>query len=313
MPEVVNVDNFARAESNLMFSRLLADGTLGAWTHYRHLSPLDQQPIIRQNRDTLYSAAIVDVAHGATLTIPPIVPPRYLSVMVVNQDHYIPEIFHDAGTYALSADHLGTRYVMLGARILVDPADADDVAEVNALQDQLGLSSDSDEPFIVPDYDEASHVATRTSLIELSRGIADFRGAFGRQDEVSPVRHLLGCASGWGGLPSHEAHYLNVDPQLPVGDYSLNMADVPVDAFWSISVYNAEGYFEPNPFGLNNLNSVTAIPDPNGSTTVWFGSEPKGRKNFLPIMEGWNFLVRLYRPRPEAVNGGWRLPELSAQ
>lgn len=54
-----------------MFSRMLADsGGLGRWVHYREPAPLDHQTIIRLNRDTLYSQAIVDVTGGAELTVP---------------------------------------------------------------------------------------------------------------------------------------------------------------------------------------------------------------------------------------------------
>jgi hypothetical protein len=53
-------------------------------------------------------------------------------------------------------------------------------------------------------------------------------------------------AAGWGGLPDREASYIGVEPQLPVGECKLTVRDVPVDGFWSVSVYNAEGYFEPN-------------------------------------------------------------------
>ncbi len=52
--------------------------------------------MIRQNRDTLYSSAIVDISARATLTLPD-AGDRYLSVMVVNKDHYINRILHDLG------------------------------------------------------------------------------------------------------------------------------------------------------------------------------------------------------------------------
>ena len=66
---------------------------------------------------------------------------------------------------------------------------------------------------------------------------------FGARGDVDPVRHLIGCAAGWGGLPTSEATYIGVDPKVPVGDYELVFMDVPVDAFWSVSVYNARGFF----------------------------------------------------------------------
>ena len=308
----VNIDNFAQAETALMFQRLAADaGGLNAWIHYRVPAPLDHQPIIRQNRDTLYSAAIVDVSQGGMLTLPE-TDGRYLSAMIVNQDHYIPSIFHDAGQHELSRDQIGTDYALVAVRILVDPGDSADVARVNQLQDQLLLSLNSSTPFEPAPYDEASLVATRLPLLTLAAGLPDFRRAFGPADVVDPLRHLVATAAGWGGLPETEAHYVNVYPQLPVGEYLLRLVDVPVDAFWSISLYNAAGYFEPNELGVNNINSVTATPEEDGSVVVHFGLRSAGKANFLPIMEGWNLLIRLYQPRAEVLDGTWQPPAIRA-
>src|ERR1700735_4991097 len=77
----------------------------------------------------------------------------------------------------------------------------------------------------------------------------------------------------------------------------------PVDAFWSVSVYNAEGYFEPNDRNANTLNSITAQRETDGSVIVHFGGCDDDRTNCLPIVEGWNYLVRLYRPHPEVIDG----------
>jgi hypothetical protein len=38
----------------------------------------------------------------------------------------------------------------------------------------------------------------------------DAQADFGRKADVDPVRHLLGTAWGWGGLPEEEAYYINV-------------------------------------------------------------------------------------------------------
>jgi len=95
-----------------------------------------------------------------------------------------------------------------------------------------------------------------------------------------------------------------------VGSYELTVGDVPVDGFWSISVYNAEGYFEPNEQGAYSVNSVTATPNDDGTTTVRFGDHPDGAVNVIPVPEGWNYLIRLYRPRPEVLDGSWTFPTL---
>ena len=102
MSEFVNVDNFVRAETARMFEGTLAhSGGINRWVHLREPVPLDRQTVIRMNRDTLYSAAVVDISRGATLTIPDI-GERYMSVMVVNEDHFINRVVHAPGAHALT-------------------------------------------------------------------------------------------------------------------------------------------------------------------------------------------------------------------
>jgi hypothetical protein len=306
----VNVDNFVRAETDRMFASLLERcAGVNRFDHARAPAPIDQQPVIRMNRDTLYSYAVVDISEGATVSIPD-GGDRYVSVMVVNEDHYINRVFHEAGEYAVTVEEFDTPWVAVVARILVDPADEQDAAAVNALQDQLRVEARSSSTFAPPEYDAATLQGTRTALLELARGLDRFDGAFGARDAVDPILHLLGTAAGWGGLPGDEAQYVGVEPKLPVGEYSLTVGDVPVDGFWSISVYNADGFFEPNDRNAYSVNNVTATSNDDGSVTVHFGGCGDERPNCLPIMDGWNYTVRLYRPRPEILDGSWTFPGL---
>ena len=90
--------------------------------------------------------------------------------------------------------------------------------------------------------------------------------------------------------------------------HTLTVKDVPVNAFWSVTVYNADGYLEKNVLGRNSLNNVTAKQNTDGSFTLNFGGDPK-TINYLPITPGWNYVVRLYEPRPEVLDGTWTFPE----
>jgi hypothetical protein len=83
-------------------------------------------------------------------------------------------------------------------------------------------------------------------VLELARGLTSFRGAFGSRQQTDPIAHLLGTAAGWGGLPNDQALYLGVEPGLPARHYRLKVGAVPVRGFWSVSVYNRDGYFQEN-------------------------------------------------------------------
>ena len=91
-------------------------------------------------------------------------------------------------------------------------------------------------------------------------------------------------------------------------EHRLTVGQVPVDGFWSISVYNANGFFEANRLDAYSVNSVTALRDADGAVTVQFGGRPGEAANYLPIMPGWNYTVRLYRPRREILDGSWTFP-----
>ncbi|HET7802494.1 MAG TPA: DUF1214 domain-containing protein [Humibacillus xanthopallidus] len=207
---------------------------------------------------------------------------------------------------------MGSGHALVAVRTLVDPNNPDDLAVVAAIQDGVVLTAGSSEPFEAPDYDATSLDQTRDALLDLARNLSSFDRVFGTREEVEPVRHLIGTAAGWGGLPTSEAAYVGVDPKVAPGSYELTLKDVPADAFWSVSVYNAAGFFEPNASGRYTLNSVTADRNDDGSVTVRFVPDDSVTgSNTIPVPgEGWNYLIRLYRPRTEFFDGSWVLPAL---
>src|SRR5688572_12883935 len=116
MSTKVNVDNFVRAETARMLADIQATaGGVNRFRHNREPAPIEEQTVIRLNRDTFYSFAVVDLAEGGRLTVPD-AGERYVSVMVVNEDHLINQVLHGAGTFELSADGAGSRYALLAVR-----------------------------------------------------------------------------------------------------------------------------------------------------------------------------------------------------
>jgi len=185
------------------------------------------------------------------------------------------------------------------------------VAQVNALQDAVKVEQPgSPGKFEVPNCDQASHKKVRDALVVLGETIPDWRCAAGRRNEsirsgTSSSPRRVGSQSRQGAI------YLNVMPGKNDGTtiYKLNVKDVPVDGFWSISVYNAQGFFEPNTLNVYTLNNITAKKAGDGSVAIQFGGCDGKISNCLPITKGWNYMVRLYRPRAEILNGKFKFPE----
>lgn len=313
MPAAVPVtpDNFIRAETDLYFGVTVNMGGFGKFTHKRELMPIDAQAVIRSNRDTLYSAAVFDLDAGPVTVTLPDAGQRFMSMQVFDEDQYTLAVVYEPGSYRYSREDAGTRYTMLAVRILVDPARADDVAQVHALQDAIQVSQPGGPGhFEVPAFDAADQKKVRDALLTLASMLPDVRHAFGARDAVDPVRRFICAASAWGGNPDTEATYLNVTPDRNDGKtvYRLKVGNVPVDGFWSVSVYDARGYFEPNARNAYSLNNITAKKESDGSILIQFGGCDGSVANCLPVVPGWNYMVRLYRPRPEVLDGSWKFP-----
>jgi hypothetical protein len=307
----VTADNFNRAESDMVFATVVKDGGLGKFIHHRAPMAIEF-PIVRPNRDTLYSMAVFDLDAGpVTITLPD-AGKRFLSMQVIDEDQYSPVVVYGAGRHTLTRQKIGTRYISIGVRTLVDPADPEDLRQVHALQDAIKVEQPGGPGrWEVPNWDPASQKKVRDALLALAETIPDTTRMFGARDQVDPVRHLIGTAMGFGGNPEKDALYLTVTPSKNDGAtlYRLTVKEVPVDGFWSISVYNAEGHFQKNEYDAYTLNNITAAKGPDGSVTVQFGGCDGKTANCLPIVKGWNYTVRLYRPRAEILNGTWKFPE----
>jgi hypothetical protein len=307
----VNVNNFDRAETDSYFTRTVSQGAFGKVLHNREMTPLDKQTAPRTSRDTLYSSGIFDLeAAPVTVTLPD-TGKRFMSMEVISEDHYVIEVVYAPGRYTYTKDKTGTRYMMLVIRTSADAENPADLKAANALQDAIRVEQASAGTFGVPNWDAKSIGEARDCLVVLGSLGLGSAVMFGRKSEVDPVAHLIGTAIAWGGNPPSAAVYNDVFPKQNDGSmvYRLTVKNVPVDGFWSISVYNAKGYFEKNQPGAYSVSSRTARPNVDGSITVQFGACDRATPNCLPTTAGWNYTVRMYRPQKPILNGSWQFPE----
>jgi hypothetical protein len=92
----------------------------------------------------------------------------------------------------------------------------------------------------------------------------------------------------------------------------------PVDAFWSISAYDADHYFIANPDNRYAVgHQIPVVPGPDGAVEIALQNAKPGPEvptgNWLPIPASGTFslIMRLYAPHDAAVAGTWQPPPLT--
>jgi hypothetical protein len=152
---------------------------------------------------------------------------------------------------------------------------------------------------------------------------------FGNREFYSGNYALRATAAqaGWGGNDMIEAFYptARVDANGEDFDgahtYHLRWeSDPPVNAFWSLTIYDksydgAAGYLVKNPINRYLINSTTEglVRDADGGLTITVQhaepDDPAAQANWLPAPEGEFYLtLRLYWPKPETLDDTWKPP-----
>ena len=310
---VVTDENYGLAESEIIFADYVgkiaaATGTngMGEWLHLRKGADPKDRAIMRINFDTIYSTVMLDLTEPATLTMPE-TDGRYQSAWIITDEHYNPLAFVQPGTYELTQENVGRRYAMVGMRTQVNVMDPDDLAAVHALQDQLKIEQadkGSFEPSGNWDMEEVLAMRAKYQQIGKEEGITS-EVMFGKKGEVPLKEHNVGTASGWGGFTAERAVYPSIyaestEPQ------TLMLKAVPTEAFWSVTIYDADGYPQGDSY---NINSAFAVPEEDGSFIIRFGGD-KNAANYMDVFEDWNLALRIYEPTEPYFNGEWVMPEL---
>ena len=290
---------------------------VNTFAHSRKLTPTDNQPVVRMNRDTYYSFAVVDVSKGASITLPPLPAGKYISVQPVTEDHRIQPMSYGSGTYQL-ATHYGTHlYLIVRLDSTLSEADA------NAVQDAMVIDAASAEPFQAEPVDKGTFEAVENSLRQkLGELVAVHGGDVVAGMFTAPTdesrglytfdRYTVGAAIGWGGAQLRDNIYES-SPDYPAeGCYEASFEDPGNGAFWSFTVYNRNGFMFND---VAHMSSDIASLNTEGTYTVRFGCGENSINN-VPILNDtgvFNFVVRHYIPSERVRNEGYRLAPLMSK
>ncbi|HBC3423973.1 DUF1254 domain-containing protein [Vibrio parahaemolyticus] len=291
----VTEKNYEFAESDLAFKNITKLVGSNQWFHFPGLTPLDNQTVVRMNRDTIYSGYVADLSQGGSITIPD-VGKRYISIMVVQNDHYIDQVFSKPGTHEIDSQ---TDFAMIVARVQIDPNDPKDLKRVKDIQSKLKVTTGSKKEHVMPNYNMQQLVALREKLTQEGAKLGNQKNMQGAHGKVNPRMHMYGTAIGWGMLPDSEAQYFSYYSKGDVANpkncsqATYQAPDIRGNGFYSLTVYNKQGYIA---FDKAVLNKNNIEYNDDGSFTVNYGNCPKTAKNVMPVEQDWDVMMRIYKP-----------------
>lgn len=316
---MVTDENYSLAETDGVMAgyvKKIADATktsgVGELMHYRKGADPKDKTIMRINFDTIYSWAIVDLTEPVTLTMPE-TGGRYQNAWIMSEDGYYPGAFTTPGEHEITQEWIGgARYAVIIMRTQVNVRDPEDLDKAHALQDKLKLTQ-KDKGVWAPanqwDKDEVAKMRTKYQAIakDMLKTGGDLATGkmFGKKGAVTQKGLNAGNAFGWGGFSADQAIYPQYFPK-GTDPQTLTLKDVPVKAFWSITVYDEKGFPQTDTY---NINSAFAETEADGSVIIHFGGD-KSAKNYMETFDGWNFTLRMYQPTQVVLDGTWVKPEL---
>lgn len=281
------------------YANTLGDG-VNKFTHMTSTVTVENQIVVRSNNDTLYSPAVVDTRKGASFTLPD-TGNRYISAIIFDEYHYPYGMIHKPGTHEIKVD---TDYALILIRTAFDGSPEDARYVVENIQPKMKISAGSSIPYKMPeDLDEKKPILDKINreLRAIGSKLANFSSLYHERAEckTNPKAEwegLLATAVAWGIIPATESTFIMDDPGLGTDRcYSATYKVPPYGAFWSITIYDENGFLFSNTNSIVNDHNVVMNKD--GSFTVHYGSAEQcgDVPNRLDTTKGWNIIMRVYQ------------------
>lgn len=310
-PIPVAPENYVEAEVDLTFTQIVNEVGSNAFRHDRTLMPLDKQPAVTMNRNTIYSFGIFYAPKGTTITLPRSKDGRYQSAMMLQTDHYIDQTFYAPGTFEIVSE---TEFTGIAIRTQVDEKDPEDVKYVNSLQDQIVVTlPDGVEPkeYQPRTWDMGSLEALRAQYQGEAGKLPNLNATSGARGTIDPHFQRLGVSVALGLMPPEDAVYYYHDYGLKGGQCykaTYNPPGFKEGGFFSFTMYGADKYIHSEDSTLTNRDIQF---DSDGTFTLRFGpADACGDvANRLDTPgDNWYLGLRVYRPGQDEIDGNYEMP-----
>jgi hypothetical protein len=293
---IVDRSNYQAAEVTRNFIKWAANGANNKLMHMTDVTPSGPAPTVRMNRDTLYSAAILNTSSGnASITLPEV--DLYQSVMMVDTDGYAREFITEPGTHKVATD---TEFVWVLVRTGLEKG----IEEARRVQALVTVQGMADGVYSGLEYDQESLAKLTRILLDESMTEDNGHLYYGNfPDQVDETRRMRSTAAGFGGMNG-----TNMYKFVEAVDNNVCMqstfADPHATEFFSFTLYDTDGYLMD---GNTIINSRDMVPNPDGTYTISINCGDDAINNITAPSElkTIGYAWRVYGASEEVENRSW--------
>ena len=312
---VITNDNFINADSVRAYLKEIAfSGKVNTIRPLRVMANTDNQDVIRMNSDTLYTRMILDVKGGASITTKEY--EGFQNIQVLDPNHSEIKTLMGPGTVKVDETMLTEghhAYILVRTGLLRELPDSESYPKAHKAQDNISITYNSSEPYVpAVKYDfttlgKVKYAILKDFVLHPKKDVV--KNGFGTMTERDPIAARTVVAIGWGGLTGENAVYSAFSASGDRHTFTIDKPDLHFDkkAFFSMTVYNVDGYIGTQKYALNSDNMV---PNKDGTYTINFmasGEKIEGLKNVVVTPRGkrWTGILRAYYPKNKNATFAW--------
>lgn len=305
-----------------------------------------EDKVVRMNNDTFYKMAFVDLVEG----------PVYIAATVTGESRFVSfqlmddrnanyrNIIFPNGEYTLyhgeTPEDIRGEGIEVPSKlsvviVRVEVKNPDDVDDVTAAEEVFHtITIEGPEPGSFPSGDVLTQFSDAVAEEAHYRMDEVFKNTPFRLtvvgpgkapgDNISYLSHAAGTRGGWGGPGTKHSSYETINlgrNQEPLvganGAYTVTTEAPPVNAFWSLTVYDSErgGFLHPNKHDRYHINGTLAVANDDGTFTFLFKQDCAEEDiNCLEVPAGrFDIAARYYLPTEAIRSGDWVLPPLELE